>query len=84
MPPGIIDIAPYWRPPEFALAVYAYWIAAWRDEEELLEHFQDIKEFDQMLVRAGIRMLLIMSEFNKIHELEKYKKATEIILKRIK
>lgn len=58
LPPGIIDIAPYWRPPEFALAVYAYWIAAWRDEEELLEHFQDIKEFDQMLVRAGIRMLL--------------------------
>jgi hypothetical protein len=35
-----------------------------------------------MLVRAGIRMLLIMSEFNKINDLEKYRRATEIILKR--
>ena len=37
-----------------------------------------------MLVRAGIRMLLIMSEFDKVHELDKYKKATRIILKRVK
>ncbi len=83
LPPAIIDITPYWRPIEFALAIYAYWIACYRDEKEILNYFKDIKEFDQMLVRAGIRMLLIMSEFNKIHELEKYKKATEIILQRI-
>lgn len=83
LPPAIIDIAPYWRPPEFALAIYAYWIAAWRDEKELLKYFQGFNEFNQMLVRAGIRMLLIMSEFDKVQELEKYKKATEIILQRI-
>jgi len=82
LPPAIIDIAPYWRPAEFALAIYAYWIGPWRDDEELLQHFTNIKEFDQMLVRAGIRMLLIMSEFNKINDLGKYKRATEIILKR--
>lgn len=83
LPPAIIDIAPYWRPPEFALAIYAYWIACYRDEKELLNYFEDVKEFDQMLIRAGIRMLLIMSEFNKIHELDKYRKATEIILKKV-
>lgn len=82
LPPAIIDIAPYWRPVEFALAVYAYWIGPWRDDKEVLNYFSDIKEFDQMLVRAGIRMLLIMSEFNKINDLEKYKRATEIILER--
>lgn len=82
-PPAIIDIAPYWRPAEFALAVYAYWIIAFRGEIELFNYFSNVKEFNQMLVRAGIRMLLIMSEFNTIHELEKYRKATQIILKRL-
>lgn len=82
LPPAIIDIAPYWRPVEFALAVYAYWIGPWRDDKEVLKYFSEVEEFNQMLVRAGIRMLLIMSEFNKINDLEKYKKATEIILER--
>lgn len=79
LPPAIIDIAPYWRPPEFALAVYAYWIACYRNDPDLLNYFSEVREFKQMLVRAGIRMLLIMSEFNKVHELGKYKRATEII-----
>jgi hypothetical protein len=83
LPPAIIDIAPYWHPPEFSLAVYAYWISAYKDEPELLDNFKDVKEFNQMLVRAGIRMLLIMSEFNKVSELDKYNRATEIILQRI-
>lgn len=82
LPPAIIDIAAYFRPPEFALSIYAYWIACYSGEESLLKYFEGIKEFDQMLVRAGIRMLLIMSEFNQIHEIEKYKRATEIILER--
>jgi hypothetical protein len=77
--PAIIDIAPYWRPPEFALAIYAYWIAAYTNNPPLLKYFSGINEFNQMLVRAGIRMLLIMSEFHKIHELERYRKATKII-----
>lgn len=79
MPPAIIDIAPYWRPPEFALAVYAYWIACYRNDPEMLTYFSEVKEFKQMLIRAGIRMLLIMSEFNTVHEVEKYMRVTEII-----
>ncbi|HVZ58640.1 MAG TPA: phosphotransferase [Patescibacteria group bacterium] len=78
-PPAIIDIAPYWRPVEFSLAVYAYWVGPWRDHKERLEYFKDIPNFKQMLVRAGIRMLLVMSEFNNLDELEKYHNATQII-----
>jgi uncharacterized protein (TIGR02569 family) len=78
-PPAIIDIAPYWRPAEFALAIYAYWIAAYGNRPELLEHFREIDHFNQLLIRAGIRMLLIMSESGNINELEKYRRATEII-----
>lgn len=79
LPPAIIDIAPYWRPPEFALAVYAYWIAAYRNDPDLLRHFAHVKQFNQMIIRAGIRMLLIMSEFHNVHEIDKYRRATEII-----
>lgn len=79
LPPAIIDIAPYWRPPEFALAIYAYWIGPWRDDPKILKYFEDIPHFSQMLIRAAIRMLLIMSEFNRVHEIEKYRRATEII-----
>ncbi len=82
LPPAIIDIAPYYRPVEFALGIYAYWIGPWRDDENALNYFSEVREFDQMLVRAGIRMLLTMSEFNKINDLEKYKRATEIVLNR--
>ena len=62
-PPGIIDIAPYWRPAGFALAVFAYWIGPWRNRPDLLAHFAHVDQFEQLLIRAGIRMLLIMSEF---------------------
>jgi hypothetical protein len=78
-PPAIIDIAPYWRPADFALAVYAYWIAPWRNKPALLKKFPDSQEFKQLLIRAAIRMLLIMSEFNNIRDEERFRKATEIV-----
>lgn len=81
LPPAIIDIALYWRPLEFALAVYAYWIGPWRNDLLVLKNFISIKEFDQMLVRAAIRMLLIMSEFKWVKELDKYLTATAIVEK---
>jgi uncharacterized protein (TIGR02569 family) len=77
--PGIIDIAPYWRPPEFALAVFAYWIGPWRDDVGVLGHFADLEEFDQMLVRAALRMLLIMSEFGVVKDFERYRRATDLV-----
>ncbi|HZB96545.1 MAG TPA: aminoglycoside phosphotransferase family protein [Herpetosiphonaceae bacterium] len=76
--PAIIDLAPYWRPPEFASAIYAYWIGPWREDIDVLDHFSNIPNFTQMLVRAAIRMLLIMSEFDLVHDLEQYHRATAI------
>jgi uncharacterized protein (TIGR02569 family) len=81
-PPGIIDIAPYWRPVGFALAVFAYWIGAWRPQPELLTQFAHVEQFDQLLIRAGIRMLLIMSEFGRLTDMGRYTRATRLILER--
>jgi uncharacterized protein (TIGR02569 family) len=79
-PPAIIDIAPYWRPASFALAVFAYWIGPWLDRPERLAHFAHVEQLDQLLVRAGIRMLVSMSEFGRIEDLERYTRATELIV----
>lgn len=82
LPPGIIDIAPYWRPAGFALAVFAYWIGPWRDRPDLLGQFAHVEQFDQLLIRAGIRMLLIMSESGQLTDLCRYARATRHIVER--
>lgn len=81
MPPAIIDLAPYFRPPEFALAVYAYWIGPWRGNVTVLENFAHINHFKQMLIRAALRMLLIASETKKADLAERYLQATELVRK---
>ena len=80
-PAGIIDLAPYFRPPEFALAIYAYWIGPWHGDLAVLENFSAIPHFKQMLIRAALRMLLIESEFKKTDLMERYLHATEIVRK---
>jgi uncharacterized protein (TIGR02569 family) len=80
--PGIIDIAPYWRPVGFALAVFAYWIGPWRNRLDLLAHFAHVDQFEQLLIRAGIRMLLIMSELWRLQDMDRYTRATRMILTR--
>lgn len=77
--PAIIDIAPYWRPVEFAVAIYAYWVGPWRNHKESLRYFSQIPNFGQMLVRAGIRMLFIMQELDNFSEFEEHHIATGII-----
>jgi Ser/Thr protein kinase RdoA (MazF antagonist) len=63
--PAIIDAALYWRPHEFAMAVLAYWMGAYRGRAHVLNQFASVKNFDQMLVRAALRTLLISSEFGR-------------------
>ena len=81
-PPGIIDMAPYWRPAGFALAVFAYWIGPWRNRPDLLARFAHVEQLDQLLIRAGIRMLLIMSEFGRLTDMAWYTRATKMIVER--
>lgn len=63
--PAIIDLTPYWHPPEFALAVLAYWLGPYRGDMSILPAFAQVQEFDQMLVRAALRTLFIAHEFSK-------------------
>lgn len=79
-PPGIIDMAPYWRPAGFALAVYAYWAGPWWGVAERLDHFARVDQFEQLLVRAGLRMLLAMSVSGRIEDLDRYARATSVVL----
>lgn len=78
-PAAILDMAAYWRPANFSLAVYAYWIGPYKNKPKMLHHFSTIEAFPQLLLRAALRMLLIMSEFNDIHEPQTYHQATKIV-----
>jgi hypothetical protein len=65
-PPTLIDLAAYWRPAGFAPAVLAYWIGAYRGDADVLARFTAIPKFDQLLVRAALRSVLIWHEFEQL------------------
>ena len=57
--PGFVDMGgPYVRPPEFALAVAAYWLGPYKRNEAVLGHFAGVRELEQMLVRVALRQLV--------------------------
>lgn len=59
LPPAIIDFCPYWRPSAFALAVLVVDDLVWKGAEpSILKEFEDIRDFDQLLVRAELRRVL--------------------------
>jgi hypothetical protein len=64
--PALIDLAPYWRPPGFALAVLAYWLGPHRGDRAVLDAFDHVPDFPQLLVRAALRSVLIWHEFGKL------------------
>jgi len=67
-----IDFTPYWAPVDFALAMFANWV--------VLKHLQSIKHFDQLIIRAAIRMLLIVSHLKGIDRCDTEIKAAELVL----
>ncbi len=81
-PPAFLDFSPFWRPPEFALAIFANFIGPRRGDGSVLKHFEGIRAFDQMLVRAGIRMLLVMSVMGDLEDWERCseREAAQIII----
>ena len=64
--PALIDMAAYWRPPGFALAVLAYWLGPYKGDRTVLEAFEDVPGFPQLLVRAALRSVLVWHEFGKL------------------
>lgn len=82
--PAIIDMTPYWRPSEFALAVPAYWLGPYRGNAAILPAFAHLPAFDQMLVRVGLRTILISQEFSRLGAAigdaeQEYRASVEII-----
>ncbi len=85
LPPAFIDFSPFWRPVEFALGMYANWIGPRQGDVSVLHCFQQIRAFDQMLIRASLRMLLVMSVLDHLDDWEtcSEKKAAELVIQYI-
>jgi len=79
--PGFVDFIPFWAPPNFALAIFANFIGPRRGETEVLRHFEHIPEFDQLLLRAVIRMLLVVSELEGVHDWRSEQRVAELVLR---
>jgi uncharacterized protein (TIGR02569 family) len=55
LPPAVIDLSLYWRPPAFAAAVVLADALVWQGaDESLLDSVADVHDIDQMLIRALI------------------------------
>lgn len=82
LPPAFLDMSPFWGYPEFALAIFANFIGPRRGDMACLHYFAAIPDFDQLLLRAGIRMLLVMSATGKLEDWEtsSEKHAAELIV----
>ncbi len=59
--PAFLDFSPFWGPPEFAMAIFANFSGPRRRDMAVLRHFSQISNFKQLLIRAAIRMLLVVS-----------------------
>lgn len=59
LPPAVIDLAPYWRPPAFASAIVVADALVWEGaDESLLAAVSDVADFGQYLARALIFRLV--------------------------
>ena len=60
LPPGIADITPYWRPAPWAAGVAVVDALSWGGADEgLLDRWDDLPEWPQMLLRAVIFRLAV-------------------------
>jgi Ser/Thr protein kinase RdoA (MazF antagonist) len=61
LPPAFLDFSPFWGPPEFATAIFANFSGPRRRDMAVLRHFMHLPNFTQLLIRAAIRMLLVLA-----------------------
>jgi hypothetical protein len=65
--PAVIDISPYWRPADFALAVMAVDFISWEKGK--------ISLIDDLLVRPGMKQLLLRAELRRLLENQEHYRA---------
>jgi len=80
--PGFIDFTPFWAPVDFAIAMFANWIGPRQGDVSVLRYFADIPHFHQLLARAAVRMLLIVSQLGGVEGWAEAseKRAAELVL----
>ena len=63
LPPALIDLSLYWRPPAFATAIVVADALVWEGaDQSLLESVAAVDDFNQMLVRALLYRLIAAIE----------------------
>jgi Ser/Thr protein kinase RdoA (MazF antagonist) len=82
LPPAFLDLSPFWRPVEFAVGMYANRVGPRQRYVSVLKYFQHIQAFDQMVLRASIRMLLVMHVVEYVEDWEtcSEKQAAELVI----
>ncbi len=67
-PPAIIDLSPYWRPPEFAVGVVVADAIVWEGAGlSLIECGMNLPDFEQYLARAELRRILELDTLNSYY-----------------
>ena len=82
LPVGFVDLTPFWAPVDFALAMFANWMGPRLGDVAVLRYFEDVPYFEQLLLRAAIRMLLVVSHLEGVEgwETSSEKRAAQIVL----
>jgi uncharacterized protein (TIGR02569 family) len=75
--PGFVDFSPYWRPPEFAAAIAAYWLGPYQGNTPALRHFSQVRELKQMLIRVAMRQLLRLVQMDALEWAEEFAQAAD-------
>jgi uncharacterized protein (TIGR02569 family) len=71
LPPAVIDLAIYWRPPRFATAIVVGDALAWEEaDEKLLTAVSDLSDFPQFLLRALIYRIVTAALFRSDKTIE--------------
>lgn len=78
--PGVIDFSPFWGPPEFSLAILANFAGPRRGSTAPLAYFRRVNQFNQLLIRAALRMLWVVSVFNGLDDWTSEKLAAELVI----
>lgn len=80
--PGVVDFTPFWAPADFAVAMFANWIGPRKADMSVLPYFENVPHFDQLLLRAAVRMLWVVSELEGVQHWETApeKRAAELVL----
>jgi uncharacterized protein (TIGR02569 family) len=81
--PAVIDFSPYWRPADFAIAIMMIDALVYENAKTaIIDLCQDIKDFDQLLLRALVRR--ICEYIGHQNHIENIKDFSEDIIKHLK